>query len=318
METRAHFVLIGAFAMGVVAAAAVFVVWLAQVRFAQEFTEYDVVFNGAVRGLSPSSEVRFNGIRVGEVTTLGLGDMNVGQVVARIRVDAATPVSVESVAQLEPQGITGLAYVQINSGDPDAPPLLPKPGEDVAQIPSQAAALDVLFEGGGDVVASANKALARVNALLDRENLARVRRILTNLETVSAQASAHADLFADARAAVQQLESAATRIDEAAVELTGMVRATERIISGEVSPLVARADDAAAGVAAAAEDAQALMTLLEGPLARFSSEGLDNLSLAADDVRRLTEVLERIALDIERDPAQFLVGDARYEVEVTP
>ncbi len=318
METRAHFVLIGAFAMGVIAAAAVFVVWLAQVRFAQEYTEYDVVFNGAVRGLSPSSEVRFNGIRVGEVTTLSLADMNVGQVVARIRVDAATPVSVESVAQLEPQGITGLAYIQINSGDPEAAALEPGPGDDVAQIPSQAAALDVLFQGSGDVVASANEALARFSALLDRDNLASVRQILANIETLSAEAKANADLFADARAAVQRLDDAAARIDEVAVELTGMVRTTERIISAEVSPLVARADDAAEGVAAAADDAQALMTLLEGPLARFSTDGLDNLSLAAEDLRRLTEVLERIAREIERDPAQFLVGEARYEVEVSP
>jgi len=47
-----------------------FVIWLTGFQANQEYDYYEVAFAGGVRGLSQGSEVRFNGLGVGQVTDL--------------------------------------------------------------------------------------------------------------------------------------------------------------------------------------------------------------------------------------------------------
>ena len=120
MERDAHYAAVGIATIALLAALAVFSIWLARLQFNSDYDVYDIVFYGPVRGLSEGGEVHFNGIRVGEVTDLNLDPNKGDQVIARIRVDGTTPVRVTSRAQLEPQGITGLNYIQITAGNPQS------------------------------------------------------------------------------------------------------------------------------------------------------------------------------------------------------
>jgi phospholipid/cholesterol/gamma-HCH transport system substrate-binding protein len=116
MERDAHYAAVGIATVALLAALAVFAIWLARLQFNNDYDIYDIVFYGPVRGLSEGGEVHFNGIRVGEVTDLNLDPNKGDQVIARVRLDGTTPVRVTSRAQLEPQGITGLNYIQITAG----------------------------------------------------------------------------------------------------------------------------------------------------------------------------------------------------------
>ena len=163
METKAHHALVGFFVVFLAAAAALFTLWISQIQFDREFEEYDVVFDGPVRGLRESSEVRFNGIQVGEVIDLGLNPNNPNEVIARIRVDAATPVKVDSFAQLEPQGLTGLSYIQLSGGSPGAEALQSRSGDRPARIFARQAQLEGLVEGGETAIENAQSAPTRVS-----------------------------------------------------------------------------------------------------------------------------------------------------------
>ena len=77
MERDAHYAAVGIATVALIAALAVFTIWLARLQFANDYDLYDIVFYGPVRGLSEGGEVHFNGIRVGEVTDLNL-DPNKG------------------------------------------------------------------------------------------------------------------------------------------------------------------------------------------------------------------------------------------------
>ena len=84
METRAHHVIIGAFAIGVFLLALGFVLWLSKSSIDREFAVYDIVFNEAVTGLSKGGLVQYNGIKVGEVTQLSLAqDVESGRIVSQ-------------------------------------------------------------------------------------------------------------------------------------------------------------------------------------------------------------------------------------------
>ena len=78
METKANYVLIGAFTLGVVAFLLLFALWAARWSSQQAWDFYDVVFTEAVTGLSEGASVQYNGIAVGTVIGVSSGNIGMG------------------------------------------------------------------------------------------------------------------------------------------------------------------------------------------------------------------------------------------------
>src|SRR4029079_7547749 len=76
MEPRAPFVIVGAFVLAAIVAVFGFVYWLQNTGGLGARASYRVQFEGSVPGLLVGAAVLFNGIRVGEVTELGLAPGN--------------------------------------------------------------------------------------------------------------------------------------------------------------------------------------------------------------------------------------------------
>ncbi len=106
METKARFVLVGAFTLAAMAALLAFLLWLAQVQINRSYAQYDIVFD-TVSGLGQDSVVRYNGVDVGKVLDIALDAQNPALVRVRIEINAATPVRKDTVATLSSQGVTG-------------------------------------------------------------------------------------------------------------------------------------------------------------------------------------------------------------------
>lgn len=212
METRANYVLIGLFSILSVVAAAIFTLWIANSGLNKQVSPYDVVFEGPVRGLEVGGEVRFNGIKVGEVTDLSLSTENPKDVIARIEVQANTPISVTSVAELEPAGLTGTAYVQISAGQEGSARLLGRLGQGPPKISSRRGQLDRLFGESEDVISTTLTAVTNVNKLLSDENMRNFSSTLANIERLTAQLGGQS--------------SALTAFRDASVEATLLSRTT--------------------------------------------------------------------------------------------
>lgn len=130
METRAHYVAIGSFTLLVITAAFAFVFWFRGTDGRSNTTNYRIVFTGSVSGLSKGSIVMYNGLKVGEVTSLSLMPDDPSRVVTVVTVDASTPMNVDTKARLEFQGLTGVASIQLSGGGPTSQPLVsPDPGK---------------------------------------------------------------------------------------------------------------------------------------------------------------------------------------------
>jgi phospholipid/cholesterol/gamma-HCH transport system substrate-binding protein len=189
METRANYVLIGIFSILSVVAATIFILWMANSGLNRQTTTYDVVFEGPVRGLEVGGEVRFNGIKVGEVIDLSLSKENPKDVIARISVQTDTPISITSVAELEPAGLTGTAYVQISAGQEGSARLSSGLGQGPPKIASRRGQLDRLFGESEDVISSTLTAVTNVNKLLSDDNLRNFSATLANIERLTAELS---------------------------------------------------------------------------------------------------------------------------------
>jgi phospholipid/cholesterol/gamma-HCH transport system substrate-binding protein len=225
METRANYVLIGLFSILSVVAAAIFTLWIANSGLNKQVSPYDVVFEGPVRGLEVGGEVRFNGIKVGEVTDLSLSQENPKDVIARISVQSNTPISVTSIAELEPAGLTGTAYVQISAGQEGSARLLGRLGQGPPKISSRRGQLDRLFGESEDVISTTLTAVTNVNKLLSEENMRNFSSTLANIERLTAQLGGQS--------------SALTAFRDASVEATLLSRTTrvsvERLTNQTVS-----------------------------------------------------------------------------------
>lgn len=117
METRAPYVIVGGFVLAAIVTVFGFVYWLNNSGGIGKRDTYHLVFNGPVPGLLVGAGVLFNGIRVGEVTSLKLVADQPHDVDATIAVAEGTPVRADTKVGLDFQGLTGVPVVSLEGGD---------------------------------------------------------------------------------------------------------------------------------------------------------------------------------------------------------
>ncbi len=314
METRANYVLIGSFVLLAMGAMALFAVWISNAQFQGEYSQYDVVFEGPVNGLTEGGEVRFNGIKVGEVTRLALDRTDPNKVISRIRVDANTPVREDSSAVLNFQGITGVTYIQIRAGDTSKRLLRDVSRENVPRIPTERTQLEELFAGGQDALAETRTTLRRFNDVLSVENVARFNTIMANLETLSDQLADEDGVVEEMVLAIRSLKDAGDTVNEAAVAIdvaaTGFdTRFTQ--LAADATLFLKQADEAVISAQGAFASAESSIDGLASELGPEAEEVLSELSAAATDMRILVRRLDNVARELERDPREFILGDTK-------
>ncbi|MEI4233468.1 MlaD family protein [Roseovarius sp. D22-M7] len=188
METRANYVLIGAFALAGFFGILGFLLWFAQYELDRQFDYYDVRFS-SVSGLSRASEVRFSGLPVGQVVDVRLAPERDGTVLVRLEVQGNTPVRTTSVATIESMGVTGVSYVGITSGDPGSPLLTAEEEGAIPRIEAGRSVLQSLTEDAPRIIEEAVSVLENVGQLLNEENQQKVQQILDNLAASSGDLS---------------------------------------------------------------------------------------------------------------------------------
>lgn len=129
METRARYVLIGAFTLVCLFGGFSFVYWIKTVGGFGEQTIYRVRFEQPVAGLGTGSNVLFNGIRAGAITQIALDPNNPRLVTATISVDPKTPVRADTQVAITYVGLTGAPAIALKGGSPEAPRLISENGQ---------------------------------------------------------------------------------------------------------------------------------------------------------------------------------------------
>ncbi|MFL5298356.1 MAG: MlaD family protein [Phenylobacterium sp.] len=320
MEKNANYALVGLSSLILFIGLVIFIVWLARLSFTHEYDLYDIVFEGPVRGLNQGGEVHFNGIKVGEVTRIALDRTNPSRVIARARVTSDVPIRVDSYATLEPQGITGVNYVQITAGTPSKPLLkvveqakCQKNGlsQCIPILKSQRSALSDLLEGGGTVLTRTIEALDRVNRVLSDQNIKTFSATLSDAQAVSAELRERKAIIADAQKLIQDLDTAAQHADQ-------ILTSGKQMLDTDGKRSLKNIADAADEAKATAHDLRGMVGKLQGPTADFANNGLPQITAAVIELQKAAESLERLVDEIQRSPTGALGKPAAEEVKVKP
>ncbi|MGL5632327.1 MAG: MlaD family protein [Azovibrio sp.] len=282
MENKSHALIAGVFTLVLGFAVLVSLYVFGEDR--KDVKQVIVVTQGNVMGLNPQAQVRYRGIRVGNVLDIRLDPEKVGDILILIEIDRSVPLTYGTTARLSYQGITGIAQVlledngsngKVLNGDAANPP----------RIVMRSSLLDDLGEALPRMLSQAEKFLQSANDVLKDENRASMVKTLDNLESASARMN-HT---------LEQVDRLLS--DENITALSATVK--------ETSPLV--------------EDAQKLMvqlqgvsTRLDGVLSNISSGGADSLGPRlremTTELTSTSRQLSRVLNLLETSPQSLLFG----------
>jgi phospholipid/cholesterol/gamma-HCH transport system substrate-binding protein len=259
METRAHYVAIGSFTLLVIAAAFAFVYWFRGSDGRGNTTNYRVVFTGSVSGLSKGSLVMYNGLKVGEVTTLSLMPDDPSRVVAVVTVDASTPMNTDTKARLEFQGLTGVASVQLSGGGPTSQPLVSTDKSKPPIIYADRSDFQDLLESAQRLARKAEDVLTQADKLFT-VNAGAINATVRNVEMFSKSLAENAEgvgkFLSSTGAAADRISSLAQTMEGLSDNLNVIVKAVN---PADVSKIVSDLQMIAGTVADGRDDIKVFM-----------------------------------------------------------
>jgi phospholipid/cholesterol/gamma-HCH transport system substrate-binding protein len=282
METRANFILIGVFTLLAILGALGFFIWLASVQIDRQYATYGILFED-VSGLDASGDVLFNGISVGKVIGLRIYEEDPSQVFATVEIDSETPIRENTVAQLQSQGVTGVAYISLSGGTPGAAPLTAPEGS-LPIIPSRRSTVQTLVEDAPDLLAEATVLLQQFQNLTGAENQAYVANILRNLDASSERLDAALNDFSQITDTVAEATAQITIFTE---RLEGIGDAVTNTLEGTDTTLAAATE--------AFDTARTVMEGSTGAITRAEELFAAGGTLIAEDIPPILDQVAQIA-----------------------
>ncbi|WP_119678251.1 MlaD family protein [Indioceanicola profundi] len=319
METKASYTIVGAFVLALFAALFVFVVWLARVQLTETTQPYNIYFTGTVTGLVEGSPVRYRGVAVGTVTDIRIDPDNVERVQVTVEVPEDTPIKTDAVATLEPVGVTGGVYVEIQGGTRGAP-LLAEVADGTPVIASRPSSIAEVLEGAPVLLTNLTEISERLSNLLNEQNQQAVGQILGNLASASGEVTSTAR---NASEMVSELRLEIARLSKQANTLLANANGAVEVVGGNVEQVTT-------DLAATTEELRSLMSSLQDtsaeinailaenrePIRDFTGTALYDFGQLLVNMQDLVNNLARVTTRLERDPSELLFGTNQKGVRV--
>lgn len=303
METRAHHVLIGLVTVLVVAGAMLFGLWLTKSSVDDTFKDYEVVFNEAVSGLSRGSPVQYNGIKVGDVSTLRLDPKDPRRVLARIRLSADTPVKEDTKAKLTLAGVTGNSFIQLTGGTPQSPALKGQDGK-LPVIVASPSPISQLLNDSSDLVTNINLLLHNANQMFSENNIEHLSNTLANLDQTT---GAFANQKDGIGAAIAQLGEVGKQASATLAETQALMRNANGLLGTQGKQAIGSAEQAMQSLA---QSSATINSLLQDNRQSLDdgAQGLNQIAPAIRELRDTLNALKGISRRLEADPSGYLLG----------
>jgi ABC-type transport system involved in resistance to organic solvents, periplasmic component len=280
-----------------------FGLWLTKSSVDDAFKDYEVIFNEAVSGLSRGSPVQYNGIKVGDVTSLRLDPKDPRRVLARVRLSGDTPVKEDTQAKLTLAGVTGNSFILLTGGTPHSPELKGKDGK-LPVIVASPSPISRLLNDSSDLVTNINLLLHNATQMFSDSNIEHLSNTLANLDKTT-------DTFANQNGgiseAIAQLAQVGKQANATLAETQALMRNANGLLGTQGKQAIGSAEQAMQSLA---ESAATLNSLLQDNRQSIDdgAQGLNQLSPAIRELRETLNSLKGISRRLEADPSGYLLG----------
>ena len=301
METKANYVLIGAFTIVVTLFLLLFALWAAKYSSEKDWKQYAVIFEEPVTGLSEGSPVLYNGISVGTIESLRLSPEDPRRVLATLRIQARTPVKTDTRAKISTPSLTAPPIIQLTGGSPQARLLMDVDHSDVPVIRAEASALQ-------NIADTANKLVARMDELFSEEN---IKRISNSLASIEAMTGAIGDQHEDVRAMIVSARRSSEQLEKTLARTDAAVSDIDRELVQKLPALISKLDGTLAKLDSAAGGVNGIVSDNRAAISSFANDGLSQLGPTLAELRGLVRDLRRISDRLDSGPTQYLLGRDR-------
>ncbi|HVL74411.1 MAG TPA: MlaD family protein [Noviherbaspirillum sp.] len=293
MENKSHAIAAGLFTILLVAATIAIGMWLT--RDQSTWIPYEIATEHSIPGLSPQAAVRYRGLDVGRVDTIRFDPEQAGRILVGIRVRPDTPITHSTFASLGYQGVTGVAYVQLDD-DGSKPAPLPSSEADPARLAMRPGLFEQLQYRGLAIMEQTEDLARRLNVLMTDENQ---QTILAAFDNVSR--------------AAREIEKVPRQLEPALASIAPVMRRAERAM-GSLETVAGNGARLTANLDGMVDDLRAP----DGTLARIAGAAeqvgsvayrIENETLPiVTDVRSSIRALNRALDNLAERPQSVLYG----------
>lgn len=300
MENKSHALAAGAFVLVVVALLVALAAWLT--RDTGQHRVFEISSREGVTGLQVQAAVRYKGVTVGRVQAIALDTEAPGNVLVRISVDATAPITTQTFATLGFQGVTGLAFVQLDDTGA-ASQALAAVDDKPPRLPMRPSLMSRLSDQGSGLLVQLDEASRRVNQLLAAPNQKQLMDAINNLGQAAAQIGQVAQqsnlpaLAHDTGMALQSLKTNAERLGESADSVRTSADAFKKM-NQRMSEPGGTLDQIAQGTDALLATGQSLNATL-----------VPRINRTVDDTARTVRHIGRAVETVNDNPQALLLGN---------
>lgn len=294
MEKKAHALMAGIFTLTLLIVAIMLGLWFNRDKV--NWVPYEIATALSVPGLNPQAAVRYRGLDVGRVEEILFDPGAPGRLLIRIGVKPDTPITESTYGSLGYQGVTGIAYVQLDD-DGSHPVKLNSSKQHIARITMRPSLLDNLQSKGLAILQQTEILSKRFNALLEPNNqkamleaFASVNKAALEIETIPKQLQPTLAKLPALSAEAQQTLASLTKLSkEIGVLSTNLNVAVSKLQSP---------DGALAKVANASDRVSAAADKIETEVSPLTRE-----------MRTTMRALDRTLDDFSQHPQRIIFGN---------
>lgn len=296
MENKSHAFLAGVFTIGLAVLVLFALFWFSSDHAVR--VPYDLITRSTVNGLGPQADVKYRGLAVGKVESIKFDPQVPGQIIVRISVNQDTPITRTTYATLGFQGVTGIAYVQLDdtaarAGTEGSPPLRTSP-KAVARIAMRPGFFEELEKRGDSLLTQVETLMASLDDMFQTANR---NELMAAIRSIHKTAEDYSKLS-------ESLAPAVNRLPRVAENLNATLESTRRLTQELASPngTVLRTVDSVG------RDLQGAAASVQTAAGSFSDETLPQLNGLARDARQTARSFERAAGQFNDSPTSVLFG----------
>ena len=303
METRANHVWVGAVSLVLLAALAVFIVWLAGWG-ASDRKQYDIFFPQAVEGLTEGSQVSFAGVPVGKVDDMNLWEKDPQFVQVRISVDNEVPILRGTTATVL-GSFTGVSTIQLDGARRGQPPIT-RPGRDgVPEIQPKAGGLGAILSSAPQLLENLSNLTERLTEVLNPRNQRSIEGILANTDRMTGEL---ADAAPKIEAVLGELELTLAQATETLDQFETTLGTTDQLLNRDGASTMQELRRTLTAARGAAEALEVAMNDVRPAARQMSESTLPAAEAALRDLRKTTAALREVTESLETGGAGSLIG----------
>ncbi|PFH09497.1 phospholipid/cholesterol/gamma-HCH transport system substrate-binding protein [Collimonas sp. PA-H2] len=297
MENKAHALIAGLFTVILLIAAIIGVMWFNSDRV--ERVPYEIATKLSVPGLNPQADVRYRGLDAGKVDTITFDPKFPGQILIKIKINPDTPVTQSTFATLGYQGVTGIAYIQLDD-DGSKPLKLASSKQHLARIELRPSLFDNLQSKGAIILSRADEMISKLNDLLDPENQ---KTMVKAFSDVSQTADEYRGIPQKLEPTIRQLPALTGELNQALASVTALSN-NMSVLSKNLNSLTASLQGPDGAVSQLGGAVQNIGSVASG----VEYETLPRFNTLTNDARTSMRTLNQTLDHFNQQPQSILFG----------